>query len=231
VVTLNAHNMGLQYVDYTRDYYQYDMSGQEQIASMNAQAWVNYNLHRQQEGLFIEKAKLLINEKENMDSQLKLNVEYTNKSSAYGHSRIIKVTKNGSTVFRVDAIPFPECCGICIFKNISLSDTPRSEFTEMMNMIIKHLQEEDQFSMILMYSTDSSRIVKELSRFDGAIMTGIFRNRRSGNMLAGFEINIDPRKNRNAMVDDEDEDEPELDDELLEGDVDEDEDEGPFDEE
>lgn len=148
-------------------------------------------------------------EPKQMDSKLKLEVEYTNKSNAYGHSRIVKIVKDKSTLFRSEIIPFPDCCGICIFKNIATNDIPRVEFTECMRMITQHLQENDQFSIGLVYHTDGSNIIKQLSRFDGAVHTGLFKNRRSGNMLAGFEINLDPNRSKHYIDGDDEEEEEE----------------------
>jgi len=170
----------------------------------------------------VSPSKPIIKEKQiepkQMDSKLKLEVEYTNKSNAYGHSRIIKITKDRSTLFRADVIPFPECCGICIFKNVATSDIPRVEFTECMRMIIQHLQENDMFSMALIYHNDRSNVTKQLSRFEGAVHTGLFKNRRSGNMLTGFEINLDPNRSKHYIGGDDEEEREDEELELIEED-------------
>jgi len=164
------------------------------------------------------------NETNEMNSNnFKLNVEYTNKSSAYGHSRTMKAYRVGddrSSVFRVDQIPFPECCGITILKNIGVSDRiSRIEFKEVIGLVIDHLMDEDQYSKIIIYTTDNSTLAKQLARFDGALMTGSFRNRRSGNILVGFEIDINP----SDMNINEDEHDDEFDlEELDEEDIDQD---------
>lgn len=126
-----------------------------------------------------------------MSSSFNLKVDYTNKSISYGHSRNIRIDRNGATIFGCQQIPYPECCGIAILKGVSISDgLTKAEFEEMFNLIIEHLKKEDNFSKVIFYTNDGARMASYLSYFSGAILTDKFKNYRSGNVLVGFEISL-----------------------------------------
>ena len=59
-----------------------------------------------------------------------------------------------------------------------------------MDLIKNHLKEEDRFSKIIYYTNSPCRMEKYLSKYDGVIYTEYFKNKRSGNILIGFEINL-----------------------------------------
>ena len=128
-----------------------------------------------------------------MENNLILKVEYTNRSSSYGSSRNFRIGKksSSSSVFYCSQVPFPSCCGIAIIKDVSIgSDLTKDEFAEIMDLIKNHLKEEDSFSKIIYYTNSPCRMEKYLSKYDGVIYTEYFKNKRSGNILIGFEINL-----------------------------------------
>lgn len=140
-----------------------------------------------------------------MENNLILKVEYTNKSSSYGSSRNFRIAKKSSSnsVFYCSQVPFPSCCGIAIIKDVSIgSDLTKDEFAEIMDLIKNHLKEEDNFSKIIYYTNSPCRMEKYLSKYDGVIYTEYFKNKRSGNILIGFEINL----LENDILEKEDED-------------------------
>ena len=52
-----------------------------------------------------------------------LKIEYTNKSTSYGDSRYYVYYVDGMSVFMANQIPWPNCCGIAILKDLSISSS------------------------------------------------------------------------------------------------------------
>lgn len=120
-----------------------------------------------------------------------LDITITDRNSSYGDSRIYRYKVNGESVLRFDQIPYPECCGIAIIKNFSCnSDLSKADFTEAMTKFTEDLVANDRFSRVLFYTTRGSNGDRYFQQFDGITILDSFQNRRSGNMLVGFEIDL-----------------------------------------
>ena len=120
-----------------------------------------------------------------------LDITITDRDSSYGDSRIYRYKVNGESVLRFDQIPYPECCGIAIIKNFACnSDLSKADFTEAMTKFTEDLVANDRFSRVLFYTTRGSNGDRYFQQFDGITILDSFQNRRSGNMLIGFEIDL-----------------------------------------
>ena len=120
-----------------------------------------------------------------------LDITITDRNSSYGDSRIYRYKVNGESVLRFDQIPYPECCGIAIIKNFACnSDLSKADFTEAMTKFTEDLVANDRFSRVLFYTTRGSNGDRYFQQFDGITILDSFQNRRSGNMLIGFEIDL-----------------------------------------
>ncbi len=149
-----------------------------------------------------------------MSNKVKLDVEFTNKSSAYGHNRIYRIKdESDSTCFRLESIAYPECCGITIFKNASINDVDFNTFGEYLDLIVNDLKDNDRYSKILFYTIQDARLAKLMASYPGCIILDKFKNIRSGNMLVGFEINLFDENSDSEEDEDLLFDEPEEDDE------------------
>lgn len=121
----------------------------------------------------------------------KLDITITNKCSSYGNSRIYRYRVGDESVLRFDQIPYPECCGITIIKNFSAnSSMSKTDFLDAMDKFIKDQQDNDRFSKALFYTTADSTGAKLFSMINGITILDQFKNKRSGNMLIGFEIDL-----------------------------------------
>lgn len=135
----------------------------------------------------------------------KLDIQVTNKSSAYGDSRIYRYLINSESVLRFDQIPYPECCGIAIIKNFSAnSNISKSDFLDAMDKFILNIQENDRFSKILFYTNAESIGGQLFSQIPNVIILDSFKNNRSGNTLIGFEIDLPERKHKATAPSDDD---------------------------
>ena len=177
-----------------------------QNADREYKMFVGSDLHDRMMELIENELKLKQNEI-TMSNKIKLEVEFTNKSSVYGHNRIYRIKdEGGSTCFRLESIAYPECCGITIFKNASIKDVDFKTFGEYLDLIINDLKANDKYAKILFYTTQDARLAKLMATYPGCITLDKFKNVRSGNMLVGFEINLFD----DNYEDEEDEDEEEI---------------------
>jgi len=120
-----------------------------------------------------------------------LDIEITNRSSAYGHSRTCRYIIDGESVLRFEQIPFPECCGIAIVKNFSANgDMQKADFLDAIDQFLADIKKNDRYSKILFYTNSGSNGDKMFSMINGITILDPFRNKRSGNTLVGFEIDL-----------------------------------------
>jgi hypothetical protein len=120
-----------------------------------------------------------------------LQIEIINRSGAYGHSRIYRYRIGGEVALRFEQIPFPECCGIAIIKNFSAnSDLPKADFLDAMDQFLADIKKNDKYSKVLFYTNAGSNGDRMFSMIDGITILDPFKNRRSGNVLVGFEIDL-----------------------------------------
>lgn len=120
-----------------------------------------------------------------------LDIKVTNRSNAYGNDRTYRYLINGESVMRFDQIPFPECCGIAIIKNFSANgDLSKADFLDAMGKFIADIKSNDRFSKVLFYTNIGSNGEKLFSQLPNSIILDPFKNRRSGNTLIGFEIDL-----------------------------------------
>lgn len=126
-----------------------------------------------------------------------LDIQITDRSNAYGNSRIYRYRINGESVLRFDQIPYPECCGIAIIKNFSANgDMSKADFLDTMDGFIKDMQKNDRFSKVLFYTNAGSNGDRLFSQIPDVIVLDPFKNRRSGNTLVGFEIDLLEKSSR-----------------------------------
>lgn len=159
-----------------------------------------------------------------------LDITITDRNRSYGDSRVYRYKINGESALRFDQIPYPECCGIAIIKNFSAnSDISKVDFIDAINKFIVDMQENDAFSKVLFYTNAGSNGDRLFSQIPNVIILDSFKNKRSGNTLVGFEIDLLEKKSREGWhsldLDDEESDEEEDD---GEHDEDEDQDNDPF---
>jgi len=154
-----------------------------------------------------------------------LDIEITNRSGAYGHSRTCRYIIDGETALRFEQIPFPECCGIAIVKNFSANgDMQKADFLDAMDQFLADIKKNDRYSKVLFYTNAGSNGDKLFSMINGITILDPFRNKRSGNTLVGFEIDL-LEKYDTIVLDDE------FDEEETDGEQDEDEEEDGLSEE
>lgn len=129
--------------------------------------------------------------KEEAPSEIKLESEYTKKDAGYGHSRLY-IAKIGSVnVFKTQQIAFPRCCGMTILTDVSVDpDITIPQFVEIMDLMIKDINTTDQYSKLIFYTKADSKETRFFSEYPGVVIMEKFRNRRSGNYLVGFEIDL-----------------------------------------
>ena len=128
----------------------------------------------------------------------KLDIKVTDRNRSYGDSRVYRYLINGESALRFDQIPYPECCGIAIIKNFSAnSDISKVDFIDAINKFIVDMQENDAFSKVLFYTNAGSNGDRLFSQIPNVIILDSFRNKRSGNILIGFEIDLLEKKYKN----------------------------------
>lgn len=121
----------------------------------------------------------------------KLDIQVTDRNRSYGDSRVYRYLINGESALRFDQIPYPECCGIAIIKNFSAnSDISKVDFIDAINKFIVDMQENDAFSKVLFYTNAGSNGDRLFSQIPDIVVLDPFKNRRSGNTLVGFEIDL-----------------------------------------
>lgn len=136
-----------------------------------------------------------------------LKVEITNKSNSYGHSRTYKYYIDGDCVFVLNQVPYPNCCGIAIFRDLSTyRDIQKDDFISCIDEIILDLQKTDSFTKALIYTTSKSIEAGLFSSFPTITILDSFKNRRSGNMLVGFELDLTRPVDKYVDVEDNEED-------------------------
>lgn len=119
-----------------------------------------------------------------------LKIEYTNKSSAYGDSRYYVYYIDNNAVFIANQIPWPNCCGIAILKDLSISSSvDKTIFKKILDEICDDLYSNDKYSKLLFYTNIGSTSRMFETHPDVTILDP-FKNRRSGNILIGFEFNL-----------------------------------------
>jgi hypothetical protein len=115
----------------------------------------------------------------------------TNKDNSYGNSRSYRFEVDGDCQFSFNQIPFPNCCGIAILRDLSTSsEISRENFNDAINQLVKDLQENDRYSKILIYTTLTSKESQMFQNYPDIIILDPFKNRRSSNILVGFELNL-----------------------------------------
>lgn len=119
-----------------------------------------------------------------------LKIEYTNKSTSYGDSRYYVYYVDGMAVFMANQIPWPNCCGIAILKNLSISPSvDKTIFKKILDEICDDLYSNDKYSKLLFY-TNIGSVSRMFETYPDITILDPFKNRRSGNILIGFEINL-----------------------------------------
>ena len=119
-----------------------------------------------------------------------LKIEYTNKSTSYGDSRYYVYYVDGMAVFIANQIPWPRCCGIAILKDLSISPSvDKTIFKKILDEICDDLYSNDKYSKLLFY-TNIGNTSKIFETYPDITILDPFKNRRSGNILIGFEINL-----------------------------------------
>ena len=126
-----------------------------------------------------------------VESKSNLKSEITNRSTSYGHSRSYSYQEMGHTILVLNQIPYPNCCGIAILKDLAVyGDVNKNVFIDAINDIISDLQNNDKFSKALIYTTKNSNEARLFSLYPGITILDSFKNRRSGHILIGFEIDL-----------------------------------------
>ena len=132
-------------------------------------------------------------------------------------------------MLRFEQIPYPECCGIAIIKNFSANgDMQKADFLDAMDQFLADIKKNDRFSKVLFYTNAGSNGDRMFSMINEITILDPFKNKRSGNTLIGFEIDLLERSNdsnwrSSDQLDDYDFEEAEAD-----GEHDEEEDNDPF---
>ena len=92
--------------------------------------------------------------KEVIKKNYKLNADVTHSSTSYGDSRRYSYGDATEKVAALDQVPFPNCCGICILKNISISHSlSNKNFNKFLDEIIENLKGSDHYGKIMIYTT------------------------------------------------------------------------------
>lgn len=147
--------------------------------------WPSGMLHEHPSKLYNKELKA-----NNSEMKQGLKIEYTNKSYAYGDSRYYVYYVDGMDVFTATQIPWPNCCGIAILKDLSISSSvDKTLLKKILDEICEDLYSNDKYSKLLFYTNigSTSRIFE--THPDVTILDP-FKNRRSGNILIGFEFNL-----------------------------------------
>jgi len=120
-----------------------------------------------------------------------LDIDITDRNRSYGDSRVYRYKINGETAMRFDQIPFPECCGIAIIKNFSANgDMSKADFLNAMDQFLADIKKNDRYSKVLFYTNTGSTGDRLFQLINGITILDPFRNKRSGNTLIGFEIDL-----------------------------------------
>lgn len=137
-----------------------------------------------------------------------LDIQITDRNRSYGDSRVYRYKINGESVLRFDQIPYPECCGIAIIKNFSANgDMQKADFLDAMDQFLADIKKNDRYSKVLFYTNAGSNGDRMFSMINGITILDPFRNKRSGNTLVGFEINLLGEYETIILEDDFDEEE------------------------
>lgn len=178
-------------------------------------------------GMLHERPSKLYNKEiktNNNEMKQGLKIEYTNKSSAYGDSRYFVYHVDGQSVFTATQIPWPNCCGIAILKDVNISSSVSKDlFKNILNEICEDLYRNDKYSKLLFY-TNIGSVSRMFETYSDITILDPFKNRRSGNILIGFEINLlkdsdvnpESRITWRSALDEEDEEESDDDDDAEE---------------
>ena len=158
-----------------------------------------------------------------------LDITITDRDGSYGNSRVYSYKVNGEYVLRFDQIPYPECCGIAIIKNFSANgDMQKADFLDAMDQFLADIKKNDRFSKVLFYTNAGSNGDRMFSMINEITILDPFKNKRSGNTLVGFEIDLLEKKSNSSRWHDAEfgnlDDEPEE----ADGEHDEEEDNDPF---
>lgn len=145
-----------------------------------------------------------------------LDITITDRNRSYGDSRVYRYKINGESVLRFDQIPYPECCGIAIIKNFSANgDMQKADFLDAIDQFLADIKKNDRYSKVLFYTNAGSNGDRMFSMINGITILDPFRNKRSGNTLVGFEIDLLEKESREGWhsldLDDEESDEEETD--------------------
>ena len=128
-----------------------------------------------------------------------LDITITNRDVSYGNSRVYSYKVNGEYVLRFDQIPYPECCGIAIIKNFSANgDMQKADFLDAMDQFLADIKKNDRFSKVLFYTNAGSNGDRMFSMINEITILDPFKNKRSGNILVGFEIDLLEKKSNSS---------------------------------
>lgn len=135
-------------------------------------------------------SEIIKNKTNNSEMKQGLKIEYINKSSAYGDYRYYVYYVDGMAVFMANQIPWPNCCGIAILKDLSISSSvDKTIFKKILDEICEDLYSNDKYSKLLFY-TNIGSVSRMFETHPEVTILDPFKNRRSGNILIGFEINL-----------------------------------------
>lgn len=179
-------------------------------------------------GILRERQSKLYNKEireNNNEMKQGLKVEITNKNASYGDSRSYVYYIDDNASFMANQMPYPNCCGIAILKDISVYfRVAKADGIKIIDAICEDLYKNDKYSKILFYTNVGSESAKLFETYPDITILDPFKNRRSGNVLIGFEINLlkedDLEKKRSVSSwdesedDDDDEDAEEEEDEI-----------------
>lgn len=145
-------------------------------------------------GMLRERPSKLYNKeiKENNNEMKQgLKVEITNNNASYGDSRSYVYYIDDNASFMANQMPYPNCCGIAILKDVSVySRVDKANGIKIIDAICEDLYKNDKYSKILFYTNVGSESAKLFEAYPDITILDPFKNRRSGNVLIGFEINL-----------------------------------------
>lgn len=137
-----------------------------------------------------------------MSKIFEMKVSFIDRSKSYGDSRLYLFSHpDHGNVFRVTQCPFPECCGVAILKNFSVSQELKvEEFNECMGQLVQDLQKNDLFSKIVLFTNTMHYITKLFGNYPGMFISEKFVNRRTCNELVGMELSLIPEVKKEEAV-------------------------------
>lgn len=142
-------------------------------------------------GSVLERARKNKNKSIEIMKGNELDITITDRNRSYGDSRVYRYKINGETAISFDQIPFPECCGIAIIKNFSANgDMSKADFLDAMDQFLADIKKNDRYSKVLFYTNSGSNGDRLFQLINGITILDPFRNKRSGNTLIGFEIDL-----------------------------------------